>query len=66
MELPDLNKEDGVRDKSILEILYSTGIRISELAQIKIEDINFSKRIIKVIGKGSKEILVWLPITLKL
>ena len=55
MELPDLNKEDGVRDKSILEILYSTGIRISELAQIKIEDINFSKRIIKVFGKGSKE-----------
>ena len=55
MELPDLNKRNGVRDKSILEILYSTGIRISELAQIKLENINFSKRIIKVIGKGSKE-----------
>ena len=55
MDLPDLNKSNGVRDKSILEILYSTGIRISELAQIKLENINFSKRIIKVIGKGSKE-----------
>jgi len=55
MELPDLNKYDGVRDKSILEILYSTGVRISELEKIKIENINFSKKIIKVIGKGSKE-----------
>ena len=55
MDLPDLTNYKGIRDKSILEILYSTGIRISELAKIKIEDINFSKKILKVVGKGSKE-----------
>tara|TARA_B000000477_G_C6092950_1_gene228529 strand:+ start:259 stop:1161 length:903 start_codon:yes stop_codon:yes gene_type:complete len=55
MKLPDLTSYNGIRDKSILEILYSTGVRISELAKIKLIDINFTKKIIKVIGKGSKE-----------
>ena len=55
MELPDLSSYIGIRDKSILEVLYSTGIRISELAQIKLMDINFQKNIIKVTGKGAKE-----------
>ncbi|MDB4859846.1 tyrosine-type recombinase/integrase, partial [Candidatus Marinimicrobia bacterium] len=52
---PDLTSYNGIRDRSILEILYSTGVRISELAKIKLIDINFTKKIIKVIGKGSKE-----------
>ena len=55
MKLPDLTSYNGIRDKSILEILYSTGVRISELAKIKLIDINFTKKIIKVTGKGSKE-----------
>ena len=55
MKLPDLTSYNGIRDRSILEILYSTGVRISELAKIKLIDINFTKKIIKVIGKGSKE-----------
>lgn len=45
----------GMRDVLILEMLYSTGIRISELVNVKIKDINFSERKIMVFGKGSKE-----------
>lgn len=45
----------GQRNILILEMLYSTGVRISELVNIKINDINFSERKILVFGKGSKE-----------
>jgi len=55
MKLPDLSTLDGKRDKSILEIFYSTGIRISELIKIKIDDIDLKKKLIKVFGKGNKE-----------
>ena len=55
MSLPDLSSYKGVRDKSVLEVLYSTGLRISELISIEISNISRSKRTIKVLGKGSKE-----------
>ena len=45
----------SLRDKLIVEILYSTGIRLSELVNIKISDINFYDKTIKVLGKGNKE-----------
>ncbi len=48
----------GIRDKAIIEILYSTGIRVSELVGINIDDINFNLDIIKVRGKGKKERIV--------
>ena len=60
MLLPDLSTFDGIRDKSILEILYSTGLRISELITIKLNDINIDNKVIKVFGKGSKERYVLL------
>ena len=60
MQLPDLNTVFGLRDKSILEILYSTGLRISELISIKLDDINIDNKVIKVFGKGSKERYVLL------
>ena len=60
MLLPDLSTYDGIRDKSILEILYSTGLRISELISIKLVDINIDNKLIKVFGKGSKERYVLL------
>ena len=60
MQLPDLNTLVGLRDKSILEILYSTGLRISELISIKLDDINIDNKVIKVFGKGSKERYVLL------
>ena len=60
MSLPDLSSYKGVRDKSVLEVLYSTGLRISELISIEISNISRSKRTIKVLGKGSKERYVLL------
>jgi len=50
--------ERGSRDKAILETFYSTGIRISELVELDIPDIDFIGGIIKVMGKGKKERIV--------
>lgn len=52
------DKCKNVRDKLILELLFVTGIRVSELVNIKINDINFNNREIKILGKGSKERIV--------
>lgn len=48
----------GLRDRAILELLYSSALRISELAQLKITDIDFKAAMLCVLGKGSKERLV--------
>lgn len=45
-------------DKAIIELFYSTGIRLSELINLKFSDVNFSNRTIKVLGKGSKQRIV--------
>ncbi len=55
LNTPDLNTPLGVRDFAILETLYSTGVRVSELINIKISDINFYDKNIKILGKGNKE-----------
>lgn len=55
---PNINEELGQRDRLILEILYATGVRVSELVNIKIEDIDFNRKEIKVKGKGSKDRIV--------
>ena len=54
LNFPDINKKDGLRDALILEMLYSSGCRVSELSNIKIEDINFKDRKIIILGKGNK------------
>ena len=51
----DLNHDIGQRNKTIIEILYGTGIRVSELINLKLSNIFFKENIIKVIGKGNKE-----------
>ena len=51
--------KDGVRDRLIIEMLYATGVRVSELINIKINDINFNNRRIIVLGKGNKERIVY-------
>lgn len=52
------SKTKNIRDKLILELLFVTGIRVSELVNIKINDINLYNREIKIFGKGSKERIV--------
>ncbi len=56
--IPDLNTIEGQREKVILEILYGSGIRVSELVNIKIKDIDFSNKTILIFGKGNKERIV--------
>ncbi len=50
---------DGVRDKLIIEMLYATGVRVSELVNIKYNDIDFNNKRIRVCGKGNKERIVY-------
>lgn len=52
---PDLSKPLGQRDRLILEVLYASGVRVSELVNIKLDDIDYSKKEIKILGKGNKE-----------
>lgn len=51
--------KDGVRDRLIIEMLYATGVRVSELINIKVNDIDFNNRRIIVLGKGNKERIVY-------
>tara|TARA_B100002052_G_scaffold68424_1_gene61844 strand:- start:747 stop:1649 length:903 start_codon:yes stop_codon:yes gene_type:complete len=60
MKLPDLTSKIGVMHLSILEIFYSTGIRISELVKIELNKVDLNKRTVKVKGKGDKERIVIL------
>lgn len=53
--VPDVSTSMGARDRLILELLYATGMRVSELVNVKVSDIDFNKKQIKVLGKGSKE-----------
>lgn len=54
------NDDDlSIRNKLILEILYSSGVRVSELTSIKLNDINSNDKSIKIMGKGSKERIVY-------
>ena len=58
----DLSKPEGERNKAMLETLYSCGLRVSELVNLKISDLFFEEGFIRVIGKGNKERFV--PINL--
>ena len=54
----DLNRRGGVRDRAMLETLYATGMRVSELVSFTYEQIAFDDEIVRIFGKGSKERLV--------
>ncbi|MCM8771261.1 MAG: tyrosine recombinase XerC [Candidatus Omnitrophica bacterium] len=60
IESPPQDTEQGLRDRAILETLYSTGMRVSELINLNASDIDFIGGVVKVMGKGKKERL--LPI----
>ena len=55
LEAPDCGTYLGFRDRAILELLYSTGIRVSELVSMDIHSYQDKERLLKVMGKGSKE-----------
>lgn len=54
-DVPDINDPLGERNRLILEMLYASGIRVSELVNIKLTDISDSTKTIKILGKGNKE-----------
>lgn len=56
--VPNIKTKEGQREKVILEVLYGAGIRVSELVNIKLKDIDFDKKNILIFGKGSKERMV--------
>ncbi len=63
LEQPDLKSPVGIRDRAMLELLYATGLRVSELVSLKTIDINTETGYIKCFGKGSKERIVPLGTT---
>ncbi len=58
VESPELTQEDGQRDAAILELFYSTGIRLSELVGLNVDDVDFAQNTLKVHGKGNKERII--------
>jgi len=55
---PDLSRPMGQRDRALMELLYASGVRVSELVQLNLEQVNLDTREIRVWGKGSKERIV--------
>ena len=58
LNIPDISSDIGIRDALILELLYVTGIRVSELINIKLNDVDYSNNKIKITGKGNKQRMV--------
>ena len=58
MSSPPLDTLIGVRDRAVLELFYSTGVRLSELVNINIGDFHIDKKLVRVIGKGNKERII--------
>ncbi len=55
---PDMSSEAGLRDKAMIETLYATGVRVSELLSLRLSDLNLSVGFLRCFGKGSKERIV--------
>jgi integrase/recombinase XerC len=58
LETPDVSAPFGRRDRAILELFYASGLRLSELVGLDLDDVNLSGRVVRVLGKGGKERVV--------
>jgi integrase/recombinase XerC len=58
IETPDTNTDLGRRDRAIIEFLYATGIRVGELVNIDLKDIDFREKLVRVTGKRKKQRIV--------
>jgi integrase/recombinase XerC len=58
LEMPDAAEPLGRRDRAILELFYASGLRLSELVALDVDDVNLSARMVRVMGKGAKERIV--------
>jgi len=58
LDTPDASEPLGKRDRAILELFYASGLRLSELVGLDVEDVNLSARMVRVMGKGAKERIV--------
>lgn len=58
LSAPDLTTPLGIRDRAILELMYATGLRVSEVVELPFEQVNLSAGLVQVTGKGSKERIV--------
>ena len=55
LEMPDITTDSGTRDRAMLETMYATGLRVSELCSLKVSEVNFHSKLINIIGKGNKQ-----------
>jgi|TARA_B100000767_G_C19703779_1_gene509570 integrase/recombinase XerD len=58
LQAPNINDVIGHRDRAMLELMYATGLRVSELISLKLSQVNFNQGVVRVIGKGDRERLV--------
>lgn len=54
----DETKEEGIRNRALFELMYACGLRVSEVVNLRVEDIDFQEGILRIVGKGNKERLV--------
>ena len=58
LDAPDTNQDIGERDKSMIELMYACGLRVSELVNLELDNVNLRQGALRVLGKGSKERII--------